>query len=91
MAFVLGLGLMITMMSFKGRTTDVTYGYDYSNPSAPWVQLGTEGYACRPVINEPCTYTFDELTPPVNSPTPTPRSSGTPVELSIGSYQFIEP
>jgi hypothetical protein len=93
---ILVMGLLVfTQSAFKPAdhktSVDLVYGYDASNPSAPWVADGTPGYSCV-LSNDVCKYTF--ATPPSNAPgSVTPRSAGTPLisgPEGTGSYQQID-
>lgn len=90
MAFVIGLGLMVTTSAFTAKDSNkgvyLVYGYDESNPSAPWVAQGTPGYSCQE-STKICKYRFNS--PPSNTPgSITLRSAGIPDSDDLGSYQL---
>lgn len=90
MALILGFGLTMTMSSFKkSNAVLLFYGYDETSSTAPWHQVGTSGYECVPSDNI-CTYSFPDGNPPVNGSTPTPRSAGTAIPDSFGSYELAD-
>lgn len=90
MALVLGFGLTIGMSSFKkSNTTLLLYGYDETSATSPWHPVGSPNYECKPSENV-CTYSFPDGNPPVNGATPTPRTAGTPISGSFGSYEIVD-
>lgn len=92
LGILLAIGLVITQSAFKpvkGDKVLMIYGYNESNPSAPWVPEGTAGYKCQPG-NKICRYEFE--TAPSNAPNNiTSRQEGTPVsndDTNLGSYEL---